>query len=312
MKSLEQHAKAEITKRLRELKGGAIFRPQRPEYVFAPKDNLIEGVTVADLETDLVQADGNELLDYTRKGVPMPAKFCAAYSSSALAVNTFGPLKHAPTELCVAGLGGFTRSLTFEKKCPNGLKEDNGRPSRPPHLDVLLEEDNRILAIESKFIEPISSKNQKFSPKYEAPFRGSSEHSPDAEPGWARLYEAVLAMKKLSKDKQRFQRLDAAQLIKHYLGLHVTYRGKPVTLVYLFWEPTNASELEPYHRHSAEVCDFTEALKPAVSHVRFKALSYRDLWDEWENDSRWLGMAAHLSRLRTRYDLRLSEQRHPL
>src|SRR6202030_1971306 len=130
-----------------------------------------------------------------------------------------GPLKHAPTELCVAGLGGFTRSLTFETKCPNGLKEDNGRPSLPPNLDVLVEEDNRILAIESKFIEPICPKNQKFSPKYEAPFRDSGEHPPDAEPEWATLYEAVLAIKKLSKDKQRFQRLDAAQLIKLALVL---------------------------------------------------------------------------------------------
>lgn len=154
----------------------------------------------------------------------MPAKFCAAYSSAALVVNTFAPLKHAPSELRIAGLDGFSRPLIFEGKCPNGLKEDNGRQSVPPNLDVLLEEEDRILAIESKFLEP---------------------------------------------------------------------------------EPANAAELEPYLRHRAEIRDFAAVLEASMSHIRFKALSYRDLWGEWESHSDWSGMLPHLSRLRSRYELSL-------
>lgn len=305
MTSLGQQAKDRITSRLRKLVGDAVFRPGRPMHVLTPKDNLIEGVKLADFKGDLRHGSGNELRDYTRKGVPMPAKFCASYSSSALAVNTFAPLKHAPMELRVAGLVGFTEPLSFERKCPNGLTEDDGRPSVPPNLDLLVEKNDLVLAIESKFIEPLSRKDQKFSSKYEAPFRGRNGAVSDAEPEWVALYEAVVEMKKIAREKRRFQRLDAAQLIKHYLGLHVTYRAKPVVLVYLFWEPSNAIDLEPFRRHRLEISDFSEALRDGSSHVQFKALSYRELWEEWESNSRWDGMDLHLSRLRQRYDLEL-------
>ncbi len=39
-----------------------------------------------------------------------------------------------------------------------------------------------------------------------------------------------------------YRHLDAAQLIKHYLGLPNTFPGRDVTLLYLFWEPADAAD----------------------------------------------------------------------
>jgi hypothetical protein len=66
------------------------FRLTRPNTVISEKgyansidDNLLPGVSRAQFEADLRKGDGNELA----------AKFLAAYSSSALAVNCFAPFK---------------------------------------------------------------------------------------------------------------------------------------------------------------------------------------------------------------------------
>ena len=48
-----------------------------------------------------------------------------------------------------------------------------------------------------------------------------------------------------------FRRRDAYQLIKHYLGLRHTYPMRPLTLIYLFWEPTNAVDLAIFGAHRA-------------------------------------------------------------
>ncbi|HEY5331717.1 MAG TPA: hypothetical protein VIJ79_17695 [Acidobacteriaceae bacterium] len=89
-------------------------------YVKTTAENLVEGVYPEDFEADLREGDGNEL----------ESKFRAAYSSSALAINTFAPFKTKPADLRLPSGSGFTE-LRFERKCPHGLV---GR--RPPNLDV--------------------------------------------------------------------------------------------------------------------------------------------------------------------------------
>ena len=143
-----RHAAAD---QLKGLKPADVFRSERPLYVREPADNLIPGITLADFEQELRGGDGNELDDITFKsGQKRPAKFCASYSSSAMAVNTFAPFKAHPDALTLAGITGFTQPPQFEGKCPNGLCEANGEPSRSPNLDVLAFAGYTVVAVESE------------------------------------------------------------------------------------------------------------------------------------------------------------------
>jgi hypothetical protein len=256
---------------------------------------LIPGVTLDDFKADLDAADGNELRD----GKTRPAKFCASYSSSALAVNTFAPFKAHRDALTIAGIAGFTTAPTFEGKCPNGLFEANGEPSRSPNLDVLAFAGDTVIAVESKFLEPLSNKKQELSPKYLASFLGTDGTDPIAEPEWSEMYTRVARMAAYPKEDLPYTRLDAAQLVKHYLGLKVSYPRQTRVLVYLYWEPTNAGGMDAYKRHRLEVEDF--ARRVAGCDTKFIAMSYPDLWHEWETTSTWPGMPEHLTRLRARY-----------
>jgi hypothetical protein len=292
---LQDRAKRAAADQLQRLRGPDVFRPDRPLYVRRPADNLIPGVSLADFEADLDAADGNELRD----GRTKPAKFCAAYSSSALAVNAFAPFKARPKALTLAGLGGFTAPLRFERKCPNGLLDENGQPARAPNLDLLVPAGDAVVAVESKFLEPLGSKKQALSAKYELPFVGAESTRPIAGPAWTALYRVVAAMKDQKPKERPFRHLDAAQLVKHYLGLKVSFPQQPRTLVYLYWEPTNAAELPEFIRHRAEVADF--AARVERCDTRFFALSYAALWQEWETNTAWPDLRTHLVQLRDRY-----------
>ncbi len=124
-------------------------------YVTSTSQNLVEGVHLADFEADLRQGDGNE----------MEAKFRAAHSSSALAVNTFAPFKANPAALKLPGGSGFSE-LSFERKCPHGLL---GR--RSPNLDVVASGTSGVVAIESKCLEPLTPHKAEFARAYEAEIR---------------------------------------------------------------------------------------------------------------------------------------------
>jgi hypothetical protein len=293
--NLLDRAKRAAADQLKGLKPAGVFRSDRPLYVREPADNLIPGVALVDFKADLDAADGNELRD----GKTRPAKFCASYSSSALAVNTFAPFKAHPDALTLAGITGFITAPTFEGKCPNGLFEANGEPSRSPNLDVLAFAGHTVVAVESKFLEPLSKKKQELSPKYLAPFLGTDGADPVAEPEWSEMYTRVARMAVYPKEDLPYTHLDAAQLVKHYLGLKVSYPQQKRVLVYLYWEPVNAGGIDAYKRHRLEVEDFARRVQGCDT--TFISMSYPDLWHEWETTSTWPGMPEHLARLRARY-----------
>ena len=294
--NLLDRAKHAATEQLKGLKPADVFRVDRPHYVRVPAENLIPGVALDDFKADLDAADGNELRD----GKIRPAKFCASYSSSALAVNTFAPFKAHPDALTIAGIGRFTQPLQFEGKCPNGLVEANGTPSRSPNLDVLAFADDTVVAVESKFLEPLSkNKKQELSPKYGASFLGTDGTDPIAESEWSEMFKRVARMATYPKEDLPYTHLDAAQLVKHYLGLKVSYPRQKRVLVYLYWEPTNAGVIEACKRHRLELADFIRRVQDCDT--TFVAMSYPDLWHEWETTSTWPGMPEHLARLRARY-----------
>jgi hypothetical protein len=181
-------------------------------YVSEAGQNLIEGVRLVDFEADLRQGDGNE----------MEGKFRAAHSSSALAVNTFAPFKSDPAALRLPGGGGFA-SLSFERKCPHGLA---GR--RSPNLDIVAVGPSGVVAVESKCLEPLTPHVANFAPAYEAEIRDGRRAS-----AWFR------EMLRLVEEPRAYRWLDAAQLVKHAFGVAYTFSDLPMTLLYIFWEPSN-------------------------------------------------------------------------
>ena len=238
-------------------------------YVCCPEDNLISSVHMADFKDDMDSGSGNEL-----KG-----KFRALHSSSALAVNVFAKWKNNPSDLFLCGKKGL-QSLTFEKKCPTGLG------GTPPNLDVFLDNEHLLIAVESKFLEYLTPKKGFFSASY------TRDNLPQSEEACWYLIDRI--------KEQPKQHLDAAQLIKHYIGLRnlPLARDKEIVLLYLFWEPENWKDFEVFHRHHGEISDFASYFDELS--VKFIYQSYPELWDEWEQ---YYKKTAHVSELRERYYL---------
>jgi hypothetical protein len=124
-------------------------------------------------------------------------------------------------------------SLVSNKKFPIGLPH-----AEPPHLDVVAEAPSGLLAIESKCTEYLSPKVVKFSERYETGIRDER-----ASGKWfaeMRRLEAI--------EGAGYSLLDAAQLIKHALGLARGRNNTMVNLVYVYWEPIDASLLPLFTR----------------------------------------------------------------
>jgi hypothetical protein len=241
-------------------------------YVGEVIENLIEGVYLSDFETDFRQGDGNELAN----------KFRAVHSSSALAVNTFAPFKANPAALRLLGHTGFA-SPHFERKCPHGLSEGN-----PPNLDVLVDGPNGVIAVESKCTEHLRRHTAEFRPAYDVEITDERR-----ETAWFR------EMEQLVQNPRTYRWLHAAQLVKHAFGLTHTFPGRHVTLLYLFWEPSNPDEFPTFAEHRVEVSRFAESVSGVGPD--FVSMSYPQLWASWDKQSEPDWLPAHLGRLRTRY-----------
>lgn len=267
-KNVRQRALLALRKALKTASPGTDLDGQGYTASFA--DNLVSSVETADFETDLGQGSGNELV----------GKFRAAHSSSALAVNCFGPFKRRLSELRVCGSEGFT-SLRFEKKCPTGLK------GTPPNLDVVIERPDHVVAIESKCTEHLSTHTARFTASYETRILDTRRES-----AWFR------EMVRLIEAPQAYRCVDAAQLIKHALGLMHGYHDRRVALLYLYWEPLNAGDYPVFEEHRSETAAFGERV--AGADLALEAMTYNNLWSSWEETAApWLG--AHLRDLRSRY-----------
>ena len=258
----------------RRARPGAPWRRGIAGYLRSSEDNLLDGIDPAPVRDAYRRGAGNEWTD--RDGIP--AKFCAAHSSSALVANSFVPFARYPGDFEAFGLSGFGEP-ELEAICPTGLR------GTPPHLDVLLRGDSHVLAIESKCTEYLAEKVATFSPAYDT-LRGSR-----FEPAWEGVYDALL------RDPRRFSPLDAGQLVKHYLGLRNSCGACGLTLAYLYWEPRNANA-EIFWRHRDALTRFSESV--ADSSVRFVSASYLDLWRAWQRRGiPWLDL--HVEGLLARY-----------
>jgi len=264
----------------------------RPDLQLSPNGavaqwqlNLIPGIEAKWFEADLRAGEGREL----------DGKFRAAHSSSALVVNTFSRFKPKPSTalLQIAGWSGFYQ-IQFEAKCPAGVH--SSRPPHresPPNLDLLLISESNVLGVESKCTEHLRSDHvAKFSPAYDKEVTDWRR-----ETAWFRLMQTLI------KEPRRYRFLDTAQLVKHAFGLGRCFEGQATTLLYIYWEPRNAAGLLELRQHREEVARFSDEV--AGTTPSFKALSYRDLWREWEALSSPSWLPEQLSALQTRYDVEI-------
>ena len=241
-------------------------------YVQWPQENLVPGIELNQFEQDLRRGAGHELR----------MKFCAVHSSSALAVNTFALFKDRPGDLVLFGESGFGPP-SFEKELGTGLH------GTPPTLDVFLQKGTEVVAIESKFLEYFTPTQAEFADSY------TRNALPWAEDCWWRVLEDA--------PKAGKRNLDAAQLVKHYLGLsRLLHDGKATsaTLLYLFWEPINASALAVRRQHRTEIEELARCV--SESDVSFKWVSYSELWQEWIAIP---ALAGHAGNLKRRYEVHL-------
>jgi hypothetical protein len=246
-------------------------------YVRSPDEALVDGLSPdarSAIVTDLTGKGGSELLP--RGG--SPPKFHAAHSSACLAANTFGPFLGPGAKVSIGNteIEGFA---SLEHECPSGLR------GTPPTLDLLVENDDEVVAVESKCTEMLHRHVARFSDAYGA-------EAEKMGPGWRSEYEV------LRDDPERYRFLDAAQLIKHQLGLLHTFPGRRLTLIYLYWTPANADELAPCRQHEEEARAFAQRVD-GDDRVRFLPMTYRTLWEQWV--SRGGALADHANELMGRY-----------
>jgi hypothetical protein len=267
MDQILERAKARLLEAARAAQPNAVF--DSGGYASRLEDNLIKGVCRSHFETDYRAGAGREL----------GGKMRAAHSSAALVVNTFAPWRDRAEQMTIAGLRGFS-TLRFEAVYPTGLG------GTPPHLDVAVEGACTV-AVESKLVEYLTPKIATFSPAYDT-IRDCRSNSP-----WFGL------IPKLRDNPAAYRYLDAAQLVKHALGL---MRGCPqAVLVYLYWEPRNWREVREFREHREEIAHLQRSI--GVTTPAFHAMTYGQLWEEWLSDEEsdgWVGN--HVDRLRQRYD----------
>jgi hypothetical protein len=259
----------------------AVFLESYPNYVGNYMHNLVPGIEPVMFEGDLRQGSGSEL-DSRGKS---PPKFAAAHSSAALAVNCFAPFKIRIDDLRLLGHGGFN-GIDFEHQCPIWPESQQ---LTPPNLDAMAMDERGVVAIESKCTEFLQPKKAKFAPRYE----GVVEDLLDRP--WLETYKA------LKNQPALFHNLDAAQLVKHCLGLRKTFPDQDISLVYVFWEPENAIDLDIFNSHRSEIIKFTEMV--AGSEINFAAFSYPELWIEWTGKEAPQWLLEHVEALGSRYSV---------
>ncbi|WP_374628955.1 hypothetical protein [Pannonibacter indicus] len=240
-------------------------------YATNASDTVLPLVSPGDFEADLSAGDGREL----------QTKFKAVHSSSGLCVNCFSPFRRSISSLSLPAGAPFGR-LQFERKCPTGL-----RGGRAPNLDVLLDGLESVVGIESKLTEHLGKHRAGFSPAYAEQIRDTRRQN-----GYFQ------EMQRLQEEPDHYLWLDAAQLIKHAFGLEHTYSGRPVTLLYLFWEPANPATSPVFAAHRAETARFAERVQG--SSPGFAAMSYPELWTFWRQTAP-LWLSEHLASLEARY-----------
>lgn len=249
-------------------------------------DSLVEGIDADRVRQVFTTADSKG------PGSRQPRLY-AAQSPTMMLANTMAPWLDDLGSLVVRGQRGY-RDLRFEIRMPP--IEGKGWLWMP----ALLISASRIVGFESETTDYLSGHRVSFTDEMETFWAEREEN------GWRREMVAM------QQGAHGYSRLDAARLIKQYMGLRVMLDAladdntptMPATLLYLYWEPLNAARYEEFDEHHQEIELFQAAV--AGADIDFVPMSYLDLWASWsrdENAPKWLAM--HIARLHQRYSIRV-------
>jgi hypothetical protein len=248
-------------------------------------DSLVEGIDADAVRKVFETAD-------SRDPDSRQPRLYAAHSDTMLLVNVFAPWLGDLAALELLGLRGF-RELRFEVRLPPVAGESVS------WLHALLIAPDGLVGIESGCTDFLSGHPVNFSDTLEGFWDRREEN------GWRR------EMRALQSGDSGYGRLDAARLVKQYMGLRLLLeaaageddRLPPATLLYLYWEPLNSARFEECDEHHAEIRRFGQAV--AGAEIAFAAMSYFDLWAEWARGTAPSWLAMHLTRLHQRYSFRI-------
>ena len=175
-------------------------------------------------------------------------------SSSALALNVFLPwVGSAPRIGALLDGHGAHDDIAFESKQDTGVSE--------PYLDVLITGGDVVIAIESKFVEPYDDHARStFSEKY---FKSDEL--------WSQFPSLKPLARRFSDTEKGFERLDAAQLLKHAMGLTNRYGASGFLLTYVWYELDGQRAAQ----HKDEITTFREMIGDSFE---FRAITYQELF----------------------------------
>jgi hypothetical protein len=265
--SLVQRAGSALAEALRGHAGGqAVLVDGR---IRRAADLLIEGV-----EQDALPNS----LDRTRLNAPQ--------SATALTINSFLPWLREAKLLPLVGRLGFD-AIQFEVRCPTGLR------GTPPHLDFLGLRDDHAVAVTVRCTEYLSRRKSVVATSYDR----FLDQTPGLQP-W---------LEQLQRWRARtiaYRHVDLGALTKYALAIGRTFPDRRATLLYLYWEPTDADAFAEFRRHRAELAALTGALGEA--RVAFAAQSFAELWQDWAARAQPGWLKNHVDRLRARYAVALA------
>lgn len=306
-----------------ELVPGTIGSDGEKNYVSDLVQNLFEPLS----EDSLVcyrQGDGNE----TKDGGKRRAKMKALHSSSAIVVNLFQywqkkeylyPLLRACKLPVTSHVGKEYKNIGAKTDCTvvetskrlsfNGIKFEEKFEISPdkalfphtPNIDVVIYGDYDF-AIESKFTEPYNNKHDGLKAKYV-----------EDTSLWQSLPNSYELAKEISPYNNKFRYLDAAQLLKHILGLKKKY-GTPYStmktlsgralkmvakpyefyLVYLWYDVLG----EEGFKHREEIEQFARIAD--ADGIRFRHITYQEVIANLSKDF-YEGNEAYCDYLTERY-----------
>jgi hypothetical protein len=162
-----------------------------------------------------------------------------------------------------------------------------------PTLDAVRSTGSGSVAIEAKVAEPWrSAPKVMLQRQYDAPAAAVS-------PGTIGMLEA------LRSRELAYRCLDAAQLLKHLLGVHSALNAgavtAPATLAFVYWRPSESGcHSALFEMLEAELDDFKDRLGDQA--VAITRRSTCELLTEWSSDGASGRVRAHAAALRERYD----------
>lgn len=224
------------------------------DSVLVLEDNLYQPLT-SQTQAQYERGDGDELGKNGKRG-----KMFSLRSSSALVCNVFDYWQGrslAPV-LEALQISDEVNEIALEQKFSTGLQ------GNPPNLDVVFRRKDtggQVTAIESKFTEPYDSREH----------AGFSSSYFETLGLWDDL-PMCRGLADLINGGEQFTCLDAAQLLKHILGLRRNHQRQGFTLLYLWYDVRGSDAAET---HRKEIERFRQIVSCEVS---FRSMTHQELF----------------------------------